>query len=111
MTAQQQALLTEAEIEELYTLTPDSFAFARRIESAVLSRQAGVQPGWQDIATAPKGKMLLLAAEFDGPGDWRIKVGYYDEALREWRIWGASWTPTHFMPLPPPPPSAGKDQE
>ncbi|HFJ2970808.1 TPA: DUF551 domain-containing protein [Klebsiella pneumoniae] len=41
---------------------------------------------------------VLCTAEFDGPGDWRRKVGYWHEG--EWVVYGASWTPTHWMPLP-----------
>lgn len=53
---------------------------------------------WQPISTAPKETALLLATEFFGKGDWRIKCGsFYDG---EWHVWGASWTPSHWMPLP-----------
>lgn len=41
---------------------------------------------------------VLCTAEFDGPGDWRKKVGYWYEG--GWVVYGASWTPTHWMPLP-----------
>ncbi|EMC2813345.1 DUF551 domain-containing protein [Klebsiella pneumoniae] len=41
---------------------------------------------------------VLCTAEFDGPGDWRRKVGYWHEG--KWVVYGASWTPTHWMPLP-----------
>ncbi|ENZ7725889.1 DUF551 domain-containing protein [Klebsiella aerogenes] len=41
---------------------------------------------------------VLCTAEFDGPGDWRKKVGYWHEG--KWVVYGASWTPTHWMPLP-----------
>ncbi|WBA60309.1 DUF551 domain-containing protein [Citrobacter sp. 21OH12SH02A-Citro] len=44
---------------------------------------------------------VLCTAEFDGPGDWRRKVGYWHEG--KWVVYGASWTPTHWMPLPQPP--------
>ena len=47
-------------------------------------------PEWSDD--------VLCATEFDGPGDWRKKVGYWHES--KWVIYGASWTPTHWMPLP-----------
>ncbi|MGZ5077008.1 MAG: hypothetical protein ACXV9R_10330 [Methylobacter sp.] len=57
---------------------------------------------WQPIETAPDNEMLLLAAEFDGPGDWRIKIGYRDTENRSghWSVFGASWIPTRWMPLP-----------
>lgn len=61
---------------------------------------------WQPIETAPADTILLLAAEFDHPGDWRIKVGYkqvFDETDHQWHVFGASWIPTRWMPLPPTP--------
>ena len=58
---------------------------------------------WQPIETAPKDEMLLLAGELDGPGDWRIKIGYWDEDLQRFKIFGASWEPSRWMPLPDPP--------
>ncbi|MGT3967621.1 DUF551 domain-containing protein [Klebsiella grimontii] len=48
---------------------------------------------------------VLCTAEFDGPGDWRRKVGYWHEG--EWVVYGASWTPTHWMPLPAAPQEVG----
>ncbi|MDO8233993.1 DUF551 domain-containing protein [Citrobacter werkmanii] len=47
-------------------------------------------PEWSDD--------VLCATEFDGPGDWRKKVGYWHQG--RWVIYGASWTPTYWMPLP-----------
>ncbi|HDS9360791.1 TPA: DUF551 domain-containing protein [Enterobacter chengduensis] len=47
-------------------------------------------PEWSDD--------VLCATEFDGPGDWRKKVGYWH--CGKWVIYGGSWTPTHWMPLP-----------
>ena len=59
---------------------------------------------WRPISTAPRDETaLLLAKEFDGPGDWRIKVGGWNLQDRKWLIFGASWTPSHWMPLPAPP--------
>lgn len=47
----------------------------------------------------PEGsEEVLCTKEFDGPGDWRKKVGYWHEG--KWVVYGASWTPTHWMPLP-----------
>lgn len=59
------------------------------------------QDCWQDIESAPQDQLLLLAAEFDGPHDWRIKVGGYWEG--RWHVQGASWKPTkwRYMPTPP----------
>ena len=59
---------------------------------------------WQPIQTAPNDEIVLLTGEMDGPGDWRIKCGYRDDTTRSgWKIWGASWEPSHWMPLPQPP--------
>lgn len=59
--------------------------------------------GWRPIETAPTEEIVLLAGEFDFPGDWRIKCGYFSLDRDGWHVFGASWTPTHWMPLPPPP--------
>lgn len=50
----------------------------------------------------PDGEDVVCAAEFFGPGDWRRKVGH-SRKNGEWRVYGASWTPSHWQPLPPPP--------
>ncbi|ALX94861.1 hypothetical protein AV650_15455 [Serratia fonticola] len=50
----------------------------------------------------PDGEDVVCATEFFGPGDWRRKVGHYRQN-GEWRIYGASWTPSHWQPLPAPP--------
>ena len=47
-------------------------------------------PEWSDD--------VLCATEFDGPGNWRKKVGYWHQG--RWVIYDASWTPTYWMPLP-----------
>lgn len=66
--------------------------------------QASSSAEWQPIETAPGNEILLLAAEFDGPGDWRIKCGYRDdENGRGWKVWGSSWQPTRWMRMPAPP--------
>ena len=57
-------------------------------------------PQWQPIETAPKDEQIMLAIEFDGPNDWRIKTGYYFSEEQCWKVWGGSWQPTHWMPLP-----------
>lgn len=56
--------------------------------------------GWQPIESAPKDEMILLAGEFDYAGDWKIKVGYYHSEVESWKIFGASWKPSRWMPLP-----------
>lgn len=56
--------------------------------------------GWIPVSERiPEGsEEVLCTKEFDGPGDWRKKVGYWHEG--KWVVYGASWTPTHWMPLP-----------
>ncbi|EIY3401105.1 DUF551 domain-containing protein [Escherichia coli] len=45
--------------------------------------------------------------EFDRKGDWRMKWATYipghPDANDGWVIPGASWIPSHWMPLPEPP--------
>ncbi|WP_423245283.1 DUF551 domain-containing protein [Escherichia fergusonii] len=50
---------------------------------------------------------VLVAREFDRKGDWRMKWATYipghPDANDGWIIPGASWEPSHWMPLPEPP--------
>lgn len=50
---------------------------------------------------------VLVAVEFDRKGDWRMKWATYipghPDANDGWIIPGASWIPSHWMPLPEPP--------
>lgn len=50
---------------------------------------------------------VLVAKEFDRKGDWRMKWATYipghPDANDGWIIPGASWKPSHWMPLPEPP--------
>lgn len=68
-----------------------------------------MQSEWQPIETAPKdGTAILLAC-----ATWAhtvhlgrpvpIKVGGWNAEAGGWQIFGASWRPTHWQPLPPPP--------
>jgi len=61
---------------------------------------------WQDISTAPRDGSLMLLSDANWPhaahrGGAPVKVGgfWHDK----WNIFGASWEPTHWMPLPEPP--------
>ncbi|KVV07357.1 hypothetical protein WK77_16340 [Burkholderia ubonensis] len=46
-----------------------------------------------------RGESVLVAVQFDHADDWRVKVGgLSDEGA--WTVFGASWTPSHWMPLP-----------
>lgn len=64
---------------------------------------------WQPIETAPKDESPVLLACADWPHSVilgkavPVKVGGYTDG--RWWIHGASWEPTHWMPLPPPPPA------
>ncbi|HAW0830012.1 TPA: DUF551 domain-containing protein [Escherichia coli] len=53
---------------------------------------------------------VLVAREFDRKGDWRMKWATYipghPDANDGWIIPGASWIPSHWMPLPEPPKEA-----
>ncbi|EPN9607724.1 DUF551 domain-containing protein [Cronobacter malonaticus] len=55
----------------------------------------------------PENTGVLVATEFDGPGDWRMKWGTrvpgHPDAKNGWFVPGASWTPSHWQPLPEPP--------
>lgn len=64
------------------------------------SEPATVPGKWIPVSERmPEGsEEVLCAKEFDGPGDWRRKVGYL--LAGKWTVYGASWTPTHWMPLP-----------
>lgn len=50
---------------------------------------------------------VLVAVEFNRKGDWRMKWATYipghPDANDGWIIPGASWKPSHWMPLPEPP--------
>ncbi|EFL7403029.1 DUF550 domain-containing protein, partial [Escherichia coli] len=49
---------------------------------------------------------VLVAREFDRKGDWRMKWATYipghPDANDGWVVPGASWIPSHWMPLPEP---------
>ncbi|MBS7559958.1 DUF551 domain-containing protein [Pseudomonas sp. RC4D1] len=48
--------------------------------------------------------LVLCTSEFFGAGDWRCAVGAIDRNNNYcWWLKGASWTPTHWQPLPSPP--------
>nr|DAE98126.1 MAG TPA: Protein of unknown function (DUF551) [Caudoviricetes sp.] len=55
---------------------------------------------------------VLVAVEFDRKGDWRMKWATYipghPDANDGWIIPGASWKPSHWMPLPEPPEQDGE---
>ncbi|EED8669850.1 DUF551 domain-containing protein [Salmonella enterica subsp. enterica serovar Mbandaka] len=67
------------------------------------------QDGWISCSERmPDTKTaVLVAREFDRKGDWRMKWATYipghPDANDGWVIPGASWIPSHWMPLPEPP--------
>lgn len=75
---------------------------------AIMALYAPLDDGeWRTMESAPKERMVLMAAEFDCVGDWRIKVGGWHDA-GHWFVCGASWTPTMWRDLPPPPKASRK---
>lgn len=81
-----------------YIVGEERAGFTHPLYAAPIPAPVSV-PEWQPIETAPKDEMILLAGVMDHASDWRIKVGYCD-SLGEWKIFGASWEPTHWMPIP-----------
>ncbi|EPA8394081.1 DUF551 domain-containing protein [Escherichia coli] len=79
----------------------------------IAMRKAGNSPvtpdGWISCSERmPDTKTaVLVAREFDRKGDWRMKWATYipghPDANDGWIIPGASWIPSHWMPLPEPP--------
>lgn len=75
--------------------------------------QAGNYPATPDSWISCSERMpdtktaVLVAVEFDRKGDWRMKWATYipghPDANDGWIIPGASWKPSHWMPLPEPP--------
>ncbi|MFK5639898.1 hypothetical protein ACI50E_18875 [Brucella sp. ZJ1_1] len=83
----------------------EEFATAIRALSSPDHADAGKVEGdgWLPIESAPKDKMLLLACANWAPveklgREVPIKVGY--RSFGRWTVFGASWTPTHWRPLP-----------
>ncbi|VUS98043.1 hypothetical protein SB6413_00915 [Klebsiella pasteurii] len=81
-----------AEVERLLAAAPKPQNSPQNIPEII--------PGWIPVSERmPEGsEEVLCAKEFDGPGGWRRKVGYL--LAGKWTVYGASWTPTHWMPLP-----------
>ncbi|ELQ4195302.1 DUF551 domain-containing protein [Escherichia coli] len=80
------------------------------LEQNALSGNSPATPdGWISCSERmPNTKTaVLVAVEFDRKGDWRMKWATYipghPDANDGWIIPGASWKPSHLMPLPEPP--------
>ncbi|EHJ7893660.1 DUF551 domain-containing protein [Escherichia coli] len=78
--------------------------------AAMLQSQGNcIKDGWISCSERmPDTKTaVLVAVEFDRKGDWRMKWATYipghPDANDGWIIPGASWKPSHWMPLPEPP--------
>ncbi|EMD2799077.1 DUF551 domain-containing protein [Escherichia coli] len=73
------------------------------------SQDSGIKDSWISCSERmPNTKTaVLVAVEFDRKGDWRMKWATYipghPDANDGWIIPGASWKPSHWMPLPEPP--------
>lgn len=79
---------------------------------------------WQPIETAPKDKTLLLygrqvGGSKDDLAGWDgniVASGYWDGIDGSWCVTGSTWRgpfigPTHWMPLPEPPPAPSQRTE
>ncbi|WP_260425907.1 DUF551 domain-containing protein [Cronobacter sakazakii] len=77
-----------------------------RLQEAMTHGSSGEPDGWIPCSERmpPDETGVIVAKEFDGPGDWRMKwatrVPRHPDAKNGWLIPGASWTPSHWMPLP-----------
>lgn len=73
---------------------PVDYGDAEQIAKAIIKEYT-----WQTIETAPKDKMLILSiSPHNGFLECPIKVGGFWNG--RWNVFGASWGPTHWMPLP-----------
>ncbi|MGL7694800.1 MULTISPECIES: DUF551 domain-containing protein [unclassified Salmonella] len=80
-----------------------------RLQNALSGNSPVTPDGWISCSERmPDTKTaVLVAKEFDRKGDWRMKWATYipghPDANDGWIIPGASWKPSHWMPLPEPP--------
>ncbi len=80
-----------------------------RLRNALSGNSPVTPGGWISCSKRmPDTKTaVLVAVEFDRKGDWRMKWATYipghPDANDGWIIPGASWKPSHWMPLPEPP--------
>lgn len=78
----------------------------RLVWSHMLAAAPKAPDGWIPVSERmpPCKTGVLVATEMDGPGDWRMKWAAYipghPDAINGWLIPGASWTPSHWQPLP-----------
>lgn len=69
---------------------------AMQAPGTVLANPASV--AWYEMASAPADTWLLVAAQFAGPDDWRVKIGNCVDG--KWNVLGASWRPTRWTHMP-----------
>ncbi|WP_394736422.1 ead/Ea22-like family protein [Escherichia coli] len=88
----------------------DNLSQQKLVHRDVLPFSLPVTPdGWISCSERmPDSKTaVLVAREFDRKGDWRMKWATYIPGHPDpndgWIIPGASWIPSHWMPLPEPP--------
>ncbi|EET9071911.1 DUF551 domain-containing protein [Escherichia coli] len=80
-----------------------------RLQNALSGNSPVTPDGWISCSERmPDTKTaVLVAVEFDRKGDWRMKWATYipghPDANDGWIIPGASWKPSHLLPLPEPP--------
>ncbi|CDK82442.1 TPA: DUF550 domain-containing protein [Escherichia coli] len=91
----------------------DNLSQQKLVHRDVLPFSLPVTPdGWISCSERmPDSKTaVLVAREFDRKGYWRMKWATYipghPDANDGWIIPGASWKPSHWMPLPEPPQEA-----
>ncbi|WP_258570033.1 DUF551 domain-containing protein [Burkholderia sp. MBR-1] len=81
-----------------------AFEAARKLLEArtALANETGAEgASWIPVAhrLPARGEGVLVAVQVDHANDWRMKVGgLSDEGT--WTVFGASWMPSHWMPLP-----------
>lgn len=105
--------LTRGEQMELARIALASLEAELVSQTYKLNEMSGNYPvtpdGWISCSERmPDSKTaVLVAREFDRKGDWRMKWATYipghPDANDGWIIPGASWKPSHWMPLPEPP--------
>ncbi|MDZ9047496.1 ead/Ea22-like family protein [Escherichia coli] len=103
-------LRVDLEAEKKRTAELESEPVSQTYKLNKLSGNSPVTPdGWISCSDRmPDTKTaVLVAVEFDRKGDWRMKWATYipghPDANDGWIIPGASWKPSHWMPLPEPP--------
>ncbi|EBZ5872636.1 DUF551 domain-containing protein [Salmonella enterica subsp. enterica serovar Millesi] len=80
-----------------------------RLQEALAGNSPVTPDGWISCSERmPDSKTgVLVAREFGRKGDWRMKwatyIPWHPDTNDGWLIPGASWKPSHWMPLPEPP--------